>query len=180
MEKTEKSMTELNIEANEKLELDKITEAGKELTPLHGPGYVGLSNLGNSCYINSVLQVRLPPPPPILDTSAPSRPRSAPLLAPPLVPPEWTEERLTPPLASLSPLQVLAAVPEFGSYCAAAPQIFRSAPSDPTQDAVTQLAKVAEGLLTARYAADHHHRPIHRHRPFSAAAIITTTARCPA
>ena len=64
MEKTEKSMTELNIEANEKLELDKITEAGKELTPLHGPGYVGLSNLGNSCYINSVLQVRLPPPSP--------------------------------------------------------------------------------------------------------------------
>ena len=114
------------------------------------------------------------------DASAPSRPRSAPLLAPPLVPPEWTEERLTPTLASLSPLQVLAAVPEFGSYCAAAPQIFRSAPSDPTQDAVTQLAKVAEGLLTARYAADHHHRPIHRHRPFSAAAIITTTARCPA
>ena len=68
MEKTEKSMTELNIEANEKLELDKITEAGKELTPLHGPGYVGLSNLGNSCYINSVLQVRLPPPSPLFST----------------------------------------------------------------------------------------------------------------
>ena len=45
MEKTEKSMTELQIEANENLQLDKITEAGRDLTPLHGPGYVGLHNL---------------------------------------------------------------------------------------------------------------------------------------
>ena len=52
-----------------------------------------------------------------------------------------------------SVLQLLAAMPEFGRYCTAAQSIFRSAPSDPTQDAVTQLAKVAEGLLSARYAA---------------------------
>ena len=55
MEKTEKSMTELQIEANENLQLDKMTVAGRDLTPLHGPGFVGLHNLGNSCYMNSVL-----------------------------------------------------------------------------------------------------------------------------
>ena len=48
-------MEELQVEANSKLELDKITEAGKDLQPIKGPGYVGLKNLGNSCYMNSVL-----------------------------------------------------------------------------------------------------------------------------
>ena len=33
------------------------TEDGKSLTPLFGPGYTGLKNLGNSCYLASVCQV---------------------------------------------------------------------------------------------------------------------------
>lgn len=32
-------------------------EAGGNLKPLYGPGYVGMQNLGNSCYLNSVMQV---------------------------------------------------------------------------------------------------------------------------
>ena len=32
------------------------TEDGKEMTPVSGPGYTGIINLGNSCYMASVLQ----------------------------------------------------------------------------------------------------------------------------
>ena len=40
-----------------RFEFDAITEAGAHLVPLSGPGHVGLINLGNSCYMNSCLQV---------------------------------------------------------------------------------------------------------------------------
>ncbi len=43
-------MAELEIELNSKMqqEFDRIQEAGSVLTPLYGPNYTGLKNLGNT------------------------------------------------------------------------------------------------------------------------------------
>ncbi|KAG9126310.1 hypothetical protein FRC07_003965 [Ceratobasidium sp. 392] len=54
--KTEKSMTELQIEQNLKFDFSMTGEDGKLLQPVFGPGLTGLQNLGNSCYMASVLQ----------------------------------------------------------------------------------------------------------------------------
>ncbi|KAL9037760.1 MAG: hypothetical protein Q9214_005556, partial [Letrouitia sp. 1 TL-2023] len=55
-EKTEKSLTEMQIEQNLKWEFSMTSEDGKELTPIFGKGFTGLKNLGNSCYLASILQ----------------------------------------------------------------------------------------------------------------------------
>src|SRR3569833_1089896 len=55
-QKTEKSLTEMQIEQNMRWEFSMTTEDGKELKPLFGPGLTGLKNLGNSCYLASILQ----------------------------------------------------------------------------------------------------------------------------
>ena len=54
--KTEKSLTEMQLDANLSYEFSMLTADGKELKALFGPGLTGLKNLGNSCYLASVLQ----------------------------------------------------------------------------------------------------------------------------
>ncbi|KAK9892573.1 hypothetical protein WA026_020954 [Henosepilachna vigintioctopunctata] len=58
MEKTEKSMVELELELNQKTnEWSALTEKECKLKPMYGPGYTGMINMGNSCYLNSVMQM---------------------------------------------------------------------------------------------------------------------------
>lgn len=58
MQKTDKSMLELEVELNQRSwEWSALQESEGQLHPLYGPSHTGLWNLGNSCYINSVLQV---------------------------------------------------------------------------------------------------------------------------
>ena len=60
MQKTDKTMAELEIDLNQKVgEWDRIQESGSQLVPLYGPGFTGMHNLGNSCYMNSVMQVEM-------------------------------------------------------------------------------------------------------------------------
>ncbi|XP_029345704.1 ubiquitin carboxyl-terminal hydrolase 5-like [Acyrthosiphon pisum] len=56
LEKTEKSKAELA--SNQKVgEWATLQESGSDLKPIFGPGYTGIHNLGNSCYMSCIIQV---------------------------------------------------------------------------------------------------------------------------
>eukprot|EP00755_Sulcionema_specki_P034796 Sspe_Gene.103641::Locus_79475_Transcript_1_1_Confidence_1.000_Length_2558::g.103641::m.103641/K11836/USP5_13, UBP14; ubiquitin carboxyl-terminal hydrolase 5/13 len=55
VKKTEKTTAELEVELNKSFGF-AILENDKELEPVKGAGFKGLTNIGNSCYIASVLQ----------------------------------------------------------------------------------------------------------------------------
>lgn len=57
LEKTEKSTGELQLQLNLTHTYSMLDGNGNELEPVDGPGRRGLINLGNSCYMASVLQV---------------------------------------------------------------------------------------------------------------------------
>jgi ubiquitin carboxyl-terminal hydrolase 5/13 len=56
MEKTEKTTAELQIDINLNYDWSRLQEQDKKLQPLFGPVYTGMQNIGNSCYLASVMQ----------------------------------------------------------------------------------------------------------------------------
>lgn len=54
--KTAKTMGELEYDYSTSFDFNKITEAGQDLELVRGPGRTGIRNIGNSCYISSVVQ----------------------------------------------------------------------------------------------------------------------------
>lgn len=57
LQKTDKTVAELTLELTLRAEASSIQEEGRRLVPVTGPGFMGLRNLGNSCYINSTMQI---------------------------------------------------------------------------------------------------------------------------
>lgn len=56
---TEKSLTEMQLDLQYKYSFNMSKSTGEPLPPVFGPGLTGLQNLGNSCYVSSIIQVIL-------------------------------------------------------------------------------------------------------------------------
>lgn len=57
LQKTEMTTAERELDQNTNFDWNRIQESGQEVQPLFGPGYTGLVNLGNSCYLAATMQV---------------------------------------------------------------------------------------------------------------------------
>ncbi|KAL0311079.1 UNVERIFIED_CONTAM: Ubiquitin carboxyl-terminal hydrolase 14 [Sesamum angustifolium] len=57
LQKTEMTTAERELDQNTNFDWNRIQESGQEVEPLFGPGYTGLVNLGNSCYLAATMQV---------------------------------------------------------------------------------------------------------------------------
>lgn len=59
LEKTEKSVSEMEVALNASYDWCKIMEGQEKLELISGPGLIGLRNIGSSCYLNSAMQCLL-------------------------------------------------------------------------------------------------------------------------
>ncbi|KAK4255721.1 hypothetical protein QN277_008685 [Acacia crassicarpa] len=57
LRKTEMTTAERELDHNTNYDWNRIQESGEDVEPIYGPGYTGLVNLGNSCYIAATMQV---------------------------------------------------------------------------------------------------------------------------
>ncbi|KAL9660412.1 hypothetical protein QQ045_025226 [Rhodiola kirilowii] len=57
LKKTEMTTAERELDQNTNFDWNRIQESGQEVEPIYGPGYTGLVNLGNSCYLAATMQV---------------------------------------------------------------------------------------------------------------------------